>query len=38
MADQYRRTVLAGALLGAGTAASVVDLAVFHLLRHWHHF
>ncbi|MFW6187702.1 MAG: DUF2243 domain-containing protein [Actinomycetota bacterium] len=33
-----RRTVLAGALLGAGIAASVVDLAVFHLILHWHHF
>ena len=38
MADQDRRTVLAGALLGAGVAASVVDLAVFHLILHWHHF
>ncbi|MFI7581841.1 DUF2243 domain-containing protein [Kocuria kalidii] len=38
MADQDRRTLLAGALLGAGVAASVVDLAVFHLLLHWHHF
>ena len=38
MADQDRRTVIAGALLGAGIAASVVDLAVFHLLLHWHHF
>lgn len=38
MADQDRRTLLAGALLGAGIAASVVDLAVFHLLLHWHHF
>lgn len=38
MADQDRRTLLAGILLGAGTAASVVDLAVFHLLLHWHHF
>lgn len=38
MADQDRRTVLAGALLGAGVAASVVDLAVFHLVLHWHHF
>lgn len=33
-----RRTVLAGALLGAGVAASVVDLAVFHLILHWHRF
>ncbi|MCM3687123.1 MULTISPECIES: DUF2243 domain-containing protein [Kocuria] len=33
-----RRTLLAGALLGAGIAASVVDLAVFHLILHWHHF
>ena len=38
MADQDRRTVIAGALLGAGIAASVVDLAVFHLFLHWHHF
>lgn len=38
MADQDRRTLLSGALLGAGIAASVVDLAVFHLLLHWHHF
>jgi uncharacterized membrane protein len=37
-ADQDRRTVLAGLLLGAGIAASVVDLAVFHLLLQWHHF
>ena len=37
-AGQDRRTVLAGALLGAGIAASVVDLAVFHLILHWHHF
>lgn len=37
-AGQDRRSVLAGALLGAGVAASVVDLAVFHLILHWHHF
>ena len=37
-ADQDHRTVLAGLLLGAGIAASVVDLAVFHLLLQWHHF
>jgi uncharacterized membrane protein len=31
------RTLLAGALLGLGTAA-FVDEAVFHQLLHWHHF
>lgn len=33
-----RRTVLSGLLFGAGVAASVIDLLVFHLLLQWHHF
>lgn len=37
-ADPGRRTVLAGVLLGAGAAASLVDLFVFHLALQWHHF
>ncbi|MGM1030374.1 MAG: DUF2243 domain-containing protein [Actinomycetota bacterium] len=30
--------MLSGLLFGAGIAASVVDLFVFHLLLQWHHF
>lgn len=37
-ADPWRRTTAAGVLLGAGVAASVVDLLVLHLLLQWHHF
>lgn len=33
-----RRLVASGLLFGAGIAASVVDLLVFHLLLQWHHF
>ena len=32
-----RRSVLAGVLIGVGTAA-FVDETVFHQLLHWHHF
>lgn len=32
------RTVLSGFLFGCGIAASVIDLFVFHLALHWHHF
>ena len=37
-ADPRRRTTVAGVLLGAGVAASVLDLLVLHLLLQWHHF
>lgn len=33
-----RRLVVSGVLFGAGIAASVVDLLIFHLLLQWHHF
>ncbi|WP_432542984.1 DUF2243 domain-containing protein [Kineococcus sp. SYSU DK002] len=33
-----RRTLLSGLLFGAGIAASMIDLFVFHLALHWHHF
>lgn len=33
-----RRAVASGLLFGAGVAASLVDLFVFHLLLQWHHF
>lgn len=33
-----RRTVAAGLLFGAGIAASMVDLFIFHLWLQWHHF
>ncbi|WP_425842902.1 DUF2243 domain-containing protein [Agrococcus sp. TSP3-2-1] len=37
-ADPIRRLVLSGVLFGAGIAASVVDLLLFHLVLQWHHF
>ena len=36
--DLDRRTVLSGLLFGAGVAASMIDLFIFHLVLHWHHF
>jgi len=33
-----RRTVVSGFLFGCGVAASIIDLAVFHLGLQWHHF
>ncbi|WP_159793638.1 DUF2243 domain-containing protein [Puerhibacterium puerhi] len=36
--DLDRRTVLSGVLFGAGVAASMIDLFVFHLGLQWHHF
>ncbi|MFD1858696.1 DUF2243 domain-containing protein [Aeromicrobium camelliae] len=33
-----RRTVAAGLLFGAGIAASMIDLFIFHLWLQWHHF
>lgn len=36
--DPGRRLVLSGLLFGAGIAASVVDLFLFHLVLQWHHF
>ena len=36
--EQDRRAVLAGLLFGGGIAASVIDLFIFHLALHWHHF
>ncbi|RLV55281.1 DUF2243 domain-containing protein [Aeromicrobium phragmitis] len=33
-----RRIVAAGALFGAGIAASMIDLFIFHLWLQWHHF
>jgi uncharacterized membrane protein len=33
-----RRLLASGLLFGAGIAASVVDLLIFHLLLQWHHF
>ncbi len=37
-ASTDRRLLASGLLFGAGIAASVVDLLVFHLLLQWHHF
>lgn len=37
-AEPIRRVVLSGVLFGAGIAASVVDLLLFHLVLQWHHF
>ncbi|PFG45069.1 putative membrane protein [Georgenia soli] len=36
--DLDRRTVYSGLLFGAGIAASMIDLFIFHLALHWHHF
>jgi uncharacterized membrane protein len=36
--DPSRRLVVSGVLFGAGIAASVVDLFLFHLVLQWHHF
>ena len=33
-----RRTILSGLLFGAGIAASIIDLFIFHLVLQWHHF
>lgn len=33
-----RRLLLSGFLFGCGIAASMIDLFVFHLVLHWHHF
>lgn len=33
-----RRLVGSGLLFGAGIAASVIDLLLFHLVLQWHHF
>lgn len=33
-----RRMVLSGFLFGAGIAASMIDLFIFHLVLQWHHF
>ncbi len=33
-----RRLLASGLLFGAGVAASVIDLLIFHLLLQWHHF
>lgn len=33
-----RRIVAAGVLFGAGIAASMIDLFIFHLWLQWHHF
>lgn len=33
-----RRMVLSGFLFGAGIAASMIDLFIFHLALQWHHF
>lgn len=33
-----RRTVTSGLLFGAGIAAAIIDLFIFHLLLQWHHF
>lgn len=33
-----RRTVISGLLFGAGIAAALIDLFIFHLLLQWHHF
>lgn len=33
-----RRMVLSGTLFGAGIAASMIDLFIFHLVLQWHHF
>lgn len=35
---QDRRTILSGLLFGAGIAASIIDLFIFHLVLQWHHF
>jgi uncharacterized membrane protein len=36
--DLPRRVPLSGFLFGCGIAASVIDMFVFHLALHWHHF
>ena len=36
--DPGRRVLLSGFLFGCGIAASVIDMFVFHLALHWHHF
>ena len=33
-----RRLLASGLLFGAGVAASVIDLLIFHLVLQWHHF
>lgn len=33
-----RGTILSGFLFGCGIAASMIDLFIFHLALHWHHF
>jgi len=33
-----RRLLVSGFLFGCGIAASMIDLFVFHLVLHWHHF
>lgn len=33
-----RRMLLSGLLFGAGIAASIIDLFIFHLVLQWHHF
>lgn len=33
-----RRTVASGLLFGAGIAAAMIDLFIFHLVLQWHHF
>lgn len=33
-----RRTVVSGLLFGAGIAAALIDLFLFHLVLQWHHF
>jgi uncharacterized membrane protein len=33
-----RRLIGSGLLFGAGIAASVIDLLIFHLVLQWHHF
>lgn len=33
-----RRLVFSGFLFGCGIAASMIDLFIFHLALHWHHF
>lgn len=33
-----RRLLLSGFVFGCGIAASMIDLFVFHLVLHWHHF
>nr|KEP22803.1 membrane protein [Georgenia sp. SUBG003] len=36
--DLDRRAVCSGLLFGTGIAASMIDLFIFHLALHWHHF